>query len=214
MTDSGGRFSLDGLDPKAYRLVVRKPAYQTETRDVTPSEDAEVRVELRRGEGIGLVARDGIFGTPLRGVFVRVVDGVGTSVFSGSVSLDSEGRGEIPSLRPGHTRCGRGAGLRPVTLRRDSCRAPARAPSPRAVPSRSRWARRPPPGPTPALACSRPTARLHRVDLLDRRSHPSGGQPVRRLENVAPGRYTLSVEGGVTRPVDVREGGAATIALP
>ena len=100
-TDNGGRFNLDGLEAKGYRLVVRKPAYQTETRDVTASEDADVRVELRRGEGIGLVVRDGVFGTPLRGVFVRVVDGAGTSVFFGSVSLDSEGRGEIPSLRPG-----------------------------------------------------------------------------------------------------------------
>ncbi len=56
---------------------------------------------LTRGEGIGLRARDGIFGVPLRGLLARVLDAQGAAVFTGSVSLDGEGRGEIPSLRPG-----------------------------------------------------------------------------------------------------------------
>jgi hypothetical protein len=42
---------------------------------------------------------------------------------------------------------------------------------------------------------------------------PLGG-PVRRLENVAPGRYVLAVEGGDRREVEVREGGAAVVELP
>jgi hypothetical protein len=56
---------------------------------------------MRRGEGIALEARDGLFGTPLRGLFVRAADGSGNPVFSGSVVLDSEGRGEVPSLKAG-----------------------------------------------------------------------------------------------------------------
>jgi hypothetical protein len=38
--------------------------------------------------------------------------------------------------------------------------------------------------------------------------------PVRRLENVAPGRYTFEVEGGVRRDVTVTEGGQALVSLP
>jgi hypothetical protein len=37
---------------------------------------------------------------------------------------------------------------------------------------------------------------------------------VRTLENVVPGRYTLEVEGGVRREVDIREGLPAIVALP
>jgi hypothetical protein len=38
---------------------------------------------------------------------------------------------------------------------------------------------------------------------------------VRRLENVAPGRYTFEVEGGgERREVTVSEGGRAVVALP
>jgi hypothetical protein len=37
---------------------------------------------------------------------------------------------------------------------------------------------------------------------------------VRRLENVAPGRYTLVVQGGPPRAVEVREGETALVSLP
>jgi hypothetical protein len=38
--------------------------------------------------------------------------------------------------------------------------------------------------------------------------------PVRRLENVAPGRYTFEVEGGARQEVTVSEGGRAALRLP
>ena len=38
--------------------------------------------------------------------------------------------------------------------------------------------------------------------------------PVRRLENVAPGSYTLEVEGGARREVAITEGGRAVVSLP
>jgi hypothetical protein len=38
--------------------------------------------------------------------------------------------------------------------------------------------------------------------------------PVRRLENVAPGSYSLEVEGGVRREVTIAEGGRAVVSLP
>ena len=216
-TDNGGRFNLDGLEAKGYRLVVRKPAYQTETRDVTASEDADVRVELRRGEGIGLVVRDGAFGTPLRGVFVRVVDGAGTSVFFGSVSLDSEGRGEIPSLRPRQYEVRIGAGgYAWITLRAVVVPAPTLSVALT-------------PGGTLEIQVGPATAAIPgaKARLIDADGQPfwpgsfsppdySFGltPPVRRWENVAPGHYTVAVDGGVKRECDVREGATVTVLLP
>ena len=217
MTDNGGRFNLDGLEAKGYRLVVRKPAYQTETRDVTASEDADVRIELRRGEGIGLVARDGAFGTPLRGVFVRVVDGAGTSVFLGSVSLDSEGRGEIPSLRPGQYEVRIGAGgYAWVTLR--AVVVPAPTLSVALTPGGTLEIQI---GPETA---ARPGVKARLVGADGEPFWPSGFSPpdnsfvltppMRRWENVAPGHYTVAVDGGLNRECDVREGGTVTVLLP
>ncbi len=217
LTDSAGRFVIDGLDPKLYRLVVRKSAYQTETRDVTAGEDVDVQVELRRGEGIGLVARDGIFGTPLRGLFARVMDGAGTTVFSGMLSLDSDGRGEIPSLRPGQYEMRFGAaGYAAVALHGVAVPAPTLAVSLT-------------PGGTLEITVGPETA-----------SHPglkarllgSDGQPYYpgpfpppgmsflltptppRFENVLPAHYTLAVDGGLTREFDIREGAPMTVLLP
>jgi len=71
------------------------------------------------------------------------------------------------------------------------------------------------------LALPQPTARLlggdgqaylWNVFTDDGKIRLSG--PVRRLENVAPGRYLLQVEGGVAREVEVREGMPSTVALP
>jgi protocatechuate 3,4-dioxygenase beta subunit len=216
-TDSSGRFSIEGLDPKPYRLVVQKAAYQIETRDVSAAEDADVMVELRRGEGIGLVVHDGIFGTPLRGLFVRVLDPQGTNVFMGSVSLDSDGRGEIPSLRPGtyEVRAG-GSDYAPMMLRGVSVPSPALTIN--LTPGGTieiqvgpETQARPNAGARLLAADGSPYfTSMFSADGLIR----LGGSSVRRLENVAPGRYTLAVDGGVTRPVDVREGGSAAITLP
>ena len=100
-TDSSGRFAFEDLEPKRYRVSFQKPAYQVETRELAAAEESDLRVEMRRGEGIALEARDGIFAMPLRGLFVRALDATGQAAFAGSVSLDSEGRGEVPSLKPG-----------------------------------------------------------------------------------------------------------------
>ncbi len=218
LTDTAGRFTLDGLDAKSYHLVVRKSAYQTETRDVTATEDAEVQIELRRGEGIGVVARDGIFGTPLRGLMVQVTDGAGTTVFRGEVSLDSDGRGEIPSLRPGQydMRIGAG-GYAAVALHGIAVPAPTLAV-----------------GLTPGGAleitlgpetAARPGVRARLLGSEGQPCYPglfappdmsfglTGPMPP-RFENVVPGHYTLAVDGGPKPELDITEGGAKTVALP
>jgi protocatechuate 3,4-dioxygenase beta subunit len=216
-SDSSGRFDVEDLEPKEYRLSFQKPAYQAETRQATATEEpGELRVELRRGEGIALQARDGVFGVPLRGLMVRVLDGAGAPVFTGSVSLDSEGRGEVPALRPGS-----------YELRADSSgyaavRIPnVSAPSP-TIPLTLT------PGGTieiqvgPAtLALPTPEGVLIGADdrpclwnIFTDDGKVSLRGPSRSIENVPPGRYTFQVAGGDRREVTVVEGGHAVVSLP
>ncbi len=215
-SDSSGRFTLENLEPRAYRLSVTKPAYQTETREVAASEDSDVTVELRRGEGVGLLVRDGIFGTPLRGVLVRVVDAFGAAVFTGSVSLDSDGRGDVPSLKAGRYELRIGTdGYASVVLRGVSVPAP------------------------PLTVALTPGGKVEIQSGPQTQAHPnasgrlldSGGAvyyifplspdgiirltgPLRHLDNVAPGHYTLALDGGARYDLDVREGGTTTLTLP
>jgi hypothetical protein len=172
-------------------------------------------VELRRGEGIGLVARDGIYGTPLHGLMVRVVDPQGAAAFTGSVPLDSDGRGEVPALKPG------GYELRVES----SGYAPLFQPT--TVPSADLTLMLTPGGALEiqagpqTLALPQPAGRLVRADgrvyllrILSNDSRIRITGPLRRLENVVPGRYTFEVEGGVRREVAITEGGTSAVALP
>jgi protocatechuate 3,4-dioxygenase beta subunit len=214
-TDSQGRFTLEGLEPRAYRVNVQKPAYQTETQELTATEDGDVRIELVRGEGIGLLARDGVFGTPLRSVQVRVLDPQGQSVYGGSVPLDSEGRGEIPSLQPGSYQLRADAsGYAPVSL--SSITVPTSALTLTLTPGGALTIKS---GPE-TLALPQASVRLlganGQVYLPSIYSNDGSirlNGPVRLLENVAPGRYTVSLNGGDGPQVDVREGESAAVQL-
>jgi hypothetical protein len=71
------------------------------------------------------------------------------------------------------------------------------------------------------LALPQPTARLLAADgrVYMWSAFTSDGKirlasPVRRIENVAPGRYVLEVEGGARREVQVSEGMPSTVSLP
>jgi hypothetical protein len=215
-SDSAGRFAFEDLEPRDYRVSFQKPAYQVETRQLTAAEESDVRVEMRRGEGIGLEARDGIFATPLRGLFVRALDGAGQTAFAGSVSLDSEGRGEVPSLKPGvYELRAESSGYAPV--RRPGVMVPSSAITLVLTPGGSLEIQV---GPQ-TLALPEASARLVGADGLVYMwsAFTTDGKirltsPVRRIENVVPGRYTLEVEGGVRREVDVREGMPSLVSLP
>jgi protocatechuate 3,4-dioxygenase beta subunit len=215
-TDSSGRFAFEDLDPGSYRVSFQKAAYQVETRQLTAAEESDLRVEMRRGEGIALEARDGIFATPLRGLFVRAVDGSGQAAYAGSVSLDSEGRGEVPSLKPGvYEVRAESSGYAPVSL--PGVAVPSRTLTLVLTPGGSLEIRV---GPQ-TLALPQPTARLLGADgrvYMWSAFTPDGkirlGGPVRRLENVVPGRYVLEVEGGTRQEVEVREGMPSTVSLP
>jgi 5-hydroxyisourate hydrolase-like protein (transthyretin family) len=215
-TDGSGRFEFEDIEPKAYRVSFQKSAYQVETRQLQAAEESDVRVELRRGEGIALEAKDGIFATPLRGLFVRVTDASGGAVFAGSVSLDSDGRGEVPSLKPGvYELRAESSGYAPVRL--PGVQVPSRTLSLLLTPGGSLEIQS---GPA-TLALPDATGRLiggdGRVYLwntfsTDGKIRLNG--PVRRLENVAPGTYSFEVEGGARRDAQVAEGGRAVVALP
>lgn len=216
-TDSAGRFDLADVEPGSHALSVRKSGYETATRSVQVSEGgSDVTVELRRGEGIGLQVRDGVYGTPLRQVFVRVLDPAGTNLFTGGVALDGEGRGEVPGLPAGsyEVRVDAG-GYAPALLRGVAVPTPALGVSLT-------------PGGTLEVASGPETlgrpgsrARLlgpdglpYFVNIFSSEGWLPLGQPVRRFENVAAGTYTLAVDGGASRAVEVREGLTARVELP
>ncbi len=215
-TDSSGRFAFEDMEPKRYRVTFQKPAYQVETKELAAAEESDLRIELKRGEGISIEAKDGVFATPLRGLLVRVADSSGAAVFTGSVSLDSEGRGEVPSLRPGTYEVrAESSGYAPVSL--PGVAVPSRTLSLLLTPGGSLEIQA---GPT-TLALPQAAGRLIGGDgrpymwsafTPDGKIRLSG--PVRRLENVAPGRYTLEVDGGVRRDVTISEGGRAVVTLP
>jgi len=68
------------------------------------------------------------------------------------------------------------------------------------------------PQPTARLLAADGRAYMWSVFTDDGKIRLSG--PMRRIENVAPGRYVLEVEGGARREVDVREGQPSVVALP
>lgn len=214
-TDSNGRFAFESLEPRSYPVSVQKPAFRTEAREVLASEDSDLVIELHRGEGIGILAHDGIYGTPLRALMVRVLNAQGLAVYTSSVSLDGEGRGEIPSLQPGVYELRAGASdYAPVLLRGVAVPAPQLALTLT-------------PGGTLEIKSGAETQALPnaQAQLLTADGQVyalsifGGGNialnvPVRRLEYVALGRYTLVVQGGPTRSVEVREGETAVVNLP
>ncbi|HEY6549503.1 MAG TPA: carboxypeptidase regulatory-like domain-containing protein, partial [Vicinamibacteria bacterium] len=215
-TDSNGRFALEGLTPGPATLTARRTGFVYERRSVEASEGdgPELTLELKRGEGLGLRARDAALGVPLHTVFAEARDASGAAVFTGPLSLDSEGRGEVPSLRPGaYTVRLSSFGYAPTSFR-------ATVPSPTLDVALGQ-------GGTLEVRTGPDTqARAPRARLLDGAGSPVLGPPIgpdgfvaltgatRRLEHLAPGGYALAVEGGPTKPFTVAEGGTAVVELP
>ncbi|MEO8587475.1 MAG: carboxypeptidase regulatory-like domain-containing protein, partial [Acidobacteriota bacterium] len=100
-TDDSGRFLLLGLEAGPLTLTAQRKGYLVEKKSVSADVPDEIVVELARGEGLDVLGRDGLLGTPLGSFSVRILDGTGAEIVSSYVRLDSAGRGEIPSLKPG-----------------------------------------------------------------------------------------------------------------
>ena len=77
-----GTFSLEGVpSPGVYQLLVEKPGFATDRRDVVvePGEDiADIEVSLRPGNGIVSGSVTGPDGSPLGGVMISATDGTTT----------------------------------------------------------------------------------------------------------------------------------------
>ena len=215
-TDSNGRFAIEGVEPGSSTLTSRRAGYVYDRRTVEASEDAtrDIEIELKRGEGLGLRARDGNYGVPLHGLFAQAKDGSGAVVFAGPLSLDSDGRGEVPSLKAGSYALRlEASGYAPLALS-------VSVPSPTLDVALTA-------GGALDIRCGPETqARVPRARLLDGSGTPVGQPPfspegwftltgpVRTLAHLAAGSYTLFVEGGPTKAVGVTEGGTAVVELP
>lgn len=216
-TDTNGRFFVEGLEPGAWDLKVRRPGYREARESATATEaggDAGT-IALTRGEGLELRVSDGVYGIPLRFASVRAKDASGASVLSIQVPLDGEGRGEVTSLGPGrYTLAVASTGY--ATQVFEGIVVPG-APLPVALtPGGSVEIR---PGETArakgaaSLRDARGQPHPYRTWIADGHvSLPAFGPAV--VENLAPGNYTLAVEGVAPKAFTVTEGGRTVVELP
>ena len=217
-TDSNGAFQIPDLDPGSYSLNVRKTDYLFDKRDVTAAEqgsDAFV-FELNRGEGIGVIGRDGVYGVPLHGLMVRVLDGARNTVFTGAVPLDGSGRGDIPSLKPGvYTLTATASGYAVATVPNVS--VPSAPVTVSLTPGGSVEIRS---GPktlaagTVRMQVLTPAGMPYPLNLFSADGTLAVSTPVRRIDNLAPGSYLLVGTGGTQQSFTIGEGGVTVVTLP
>jgi protocatechuate 3,4-dioxygenase beta subunit len=217
-TDSSGSFLMTDLDPQGYAVSVRKPDYLFEKRDVTAAEEGTDALTflLSRGEGIGVVGRDGVYGVPLHGLMVRVLDASGSSVFTGAISLDGSGNGEIPSLKPGvYALTAAASGYAVATI--PGINVPCAPVTVALTPGGSVEIRS---GPK-TLAAGTARAQVltaagqpYPLSLFSPDGQVALSTSVRRIDNLAPGSYLLAVAGADRTGFSVQEGGLTVVELP
>ncbi|HEY3351224.1 MAG TPA: carboxypeptidase regulatory-like domain-containing protein [Thermoanaerobaculia bacterium] len=224
-TDSTGRFQFTDIAPQAYTLNASKPDYQYDKRAITAADDGSsenLAVELARGQGIEIQARDGLAGVPMRSVSVRVLDGTKAAVYAGTISLDSNGAGEITSLKPGgYSLFVNASGYATVYVA--SVSVPSRALAVTLTPGGSADISV---GPKSFVnGILRGTLRTaagmpypYTLFATDGRlaitADASGQTGFRRLTNLAPGSYVLALDGGGGTTFTVGEGGITPVKLP
>ncbi|MGE5345330.1 MAG: carboxypeptidase regulatory-like domain-containing protein, partial [Acidithiobacillales bacterium] len=217
-TDSSGSFLITDLDPQSYTVSVQKTDYLFEKRDVTAGEEGTdaLTFQLTRGEGIGVVGRDGAYGVPLRGLMVRVLDGSGSPVFTGAISLDGSGRGEIPSLKPGvYTLTASASGYAVATM--PGINVPGAPVTVSLTPGGSVEIRSGPKTLAPGTARAQvltAAGQPYPLSLFSPDGQVAISTPVRRIDNLAPGSYVLAVSGGAQQSFSVQEGGLTVVELP
>lgn len=226
-TDSNGFFSFVDLTPQTYTLSARKPDFQFEKRDVTAAEDGSsenLAIALTRGEGIAIRVRDGLYNVPLRGVVVRVLDAARAPVFTGSISLDTQGAGEIPSLKPGrYALFVDASGYAAVLV--DGVSVPAQEVPIALTPGGNVDITVGPKALATGSGTAHATLRTaggvpypYTIFNADGRlaisADSSGERGFRRITNVAPGSYVLSLDGGAGTTFTVAEGGVTPVNLP
>jgi hypothetical protein len=225
-TDSNGHFQFTDILPQAYTLNAQKTDYQFDKRSLTAADDGSTEnlsIELTHGQGIGIQVRDGIYGVPMRSVTARVLDGNQSAVFTGSISLDTSGVGEIPSLKPGsYALFVNASGYATVTLANVS--APSQQPVPVSLtPGGSADISV---GPKSfvngilrgtlktAAGVPYPYTFFNTDGRIAITADASGQTGFRRLANLAPGSYILTLDSGGGTTFNIAEGGITPVPLP
>jgi protocatechuate 3,4-dioxygenase beta subunit len=216
-SDSNGRFFVEELEEASYALTFRRSGYQDAKSSARAAEgggDAGT-IEMTRGDGLEVRVRDGIYGIPLRSALVRVKDGRGDVGSSTWLTLDGDGKGEIAFLRPGtYTIVVAGSRYAPRTFENVGVPGP-----PLQVTLT--------PGGTLELKYGPAALAKGFATLLDAFGRPYAFRaygPEGRItltsagfatiEGLAPGSYTLAVEGMEPKAFTVTEGGKALVELP
>ncbi len=217
-SDSSGAFLITDLDPVSFTVNVQKTDYLFDKRDVTAAEQGTdtLTFALNRGQGIGVIGRDGVYGVPLHGLNVRVLDSSRSLVYAGSITLDGAGSGEIPSLQPGsYTLTAGASGYAVATI--PGVTVPSSPVTVSLTPGGSAEIHS---GPK-TLAAG--TARMqiltsagtpYPLNLFSADGTVAVSTPVRRIDNLAPGSYLLAVTGGSQQTFTVTEGGVTLVTLP
>ena len=216
-TDSNGEFSLETLSPASFNVTARRSGYLFDPKSVTlsGSDTQDVTLQGKRSEGIGVQASDGLLGVPLRSLQARVRSAP-SNVFVGGISLDGNGRGEIPSVPAGtYTVILDAAGYAPAVL------------SPVSVPSQTLVVALTPGGnveihagaKTLAAGSAQATLRTaggvaYPFSVFGQEGRVVLNFPVRTIQNVAPGSYTLALDSGSSQSFSVLEGQTAVVTLP
>lgn len=214
-TDSSGRFAFEDLDAVEYRVTARRSGYEAVTQIVKAAESGEdLRIELKRGSGLAVEARDAQMGFGLRSLYVRVTQGT-TDAFAGQVSLDGEGKGEIPGIPPGsYSVTAQASGYAPVRL--PNILAPSMVVRLAFTPGGAVEFRTT----EEFLSGGSKTGQL--VSLSGGPVGMGTGGPDsfrlsrqnQRMENLAPGSYRLTLAGGIDKTFEITEGGLAVVAIP
>jgi protocatechuate 3,4-dioxygenase beta subunit len=214
-TDTSGRFAFEDLDAVDYRITARRSAYESLTQTVKPSEAGEeLRLALKRGSGLAIEARDAHMGFGIRSLFVRIQEGT-AEAFMGGVALDNEGKGEIPGLPQGAYRVtATSPGYAPVQI--PNVMAPSTVLKLLFTPGGAVEFRTT----EDFLAGGAKTGQLVSVTGAPMGLGQGGPDSFRlsrltqRMENLAPGRYRLTLDGGVDKTFEITEGGVAIVTIP
>ncbi|MFI5181677.1 MAG: carboxypeptidase regulatory-like domain-containing protein [Thermoanaerobaculia bacterium] len=217
-TDSNGAFQITDLDAASYTVNVQKTDYLFDKRDVTAAEQGTdaLTFELNRGQGIGVIGRDGVYGVPLHGLMVRVLDSSRSPVYTGAITLDGSGSGEIPSLKPGaYTLTASASGYAVTTI--PGVTVPSAPVTVSLTPGGSIEIHS---GPKTLVSG---TAQMQIVtaagvpyplNLFSATGTFAVSTPIRRIDNLAPGSYLLAVTGGSQQSFTVQEGSVTVVTLP